>query len=184
MNPKEILEKSGFKCIKCNYYSPMGEGLLVNNNFVLCSVCNKFAPKNPEDFKQYINEKINWQLLETFRRFQSDNDNLKKGMIETAKKGKIVSRPAFGYKMQDGELVPAENSDEVREIFQEFLNNQSLNQIARNHNMSVNGIKKILKNFTYIGKVKFDNQILQGRHKAIISAELFNSVQKKFEKKE
>jgi hypothetical protein len=57
----------------------------------------------------------------------------------------------------------------------------SLNKIAQLHNMSVNGIKKILKNFTYIGKIKFDNQILQGNHPAIIPTELFNDVQRKFE---
>ena len=43
------------------------------------------------------------------------------------------------------------------------------------------GIKKILRNFTYIGKVKFSGQILQGKHEAIISPELFNKVQNKLE---
>jgi len=78
-------------------------------------------------------------------------------------------------------IIPAENADEVRQIFEAFLEGSSMNAIARLHKMSVNGIKKILKNFTYIGKVKFDNQILQGKHQPIISTELFNSVQERFE---
>jgi len=180
---KQLLEKAGFRCKKCSYYSPLGEGLVVRYDAVLCSVCNTFAPAQEDDFNDYIDEKLDWQQLETFRKYRSDNNNLKKGMMASAKKGKIVSRPPFGYKMQDGNLMPAENFDEVREIFEEFSRGESLNQISRNHKISVNGIKKILKNFTYIGKVKFDNQIIQGSHQPIISAELFNRVQQKFENK-
>ena len=58
-----------------------------------------------------------------------------------------------------------------------------MNQISKQYGLSVNGIKKILKNFTYIGKVKFNSQISQGSHKPLISAELFNRVQQKFEDK-
>jgi dTDP-4-amino-4,6-dideoxygalactose transaminase len=54
--------------------------------------------------------------------------------------------------------------------------------LAKKHNFSVNGLKKILRNFTYIGKVKFDGQIHQGKHQAIISSMLFNKVQDKLDK--
>ena len=46
----------------------------------------------------------------------------------------------------------------------------------------MNGIKKILKNFSYLGKVKFAGNILAGKHTALISSELFNRVQSRFEK--
>ena len=180
---QELLKKAGFKCKKCNFYSPLSKGLEVNSNAleVLCSICNSFAPKDKSQFKDYLSEKVDWRSLESFRKHKPSS-SLKQGMINTAKKGKIVSRPAFGYEIQNKKLIPAQNFDEVREIFEEFLRGQSLNGLARSHNLSVNGIKKILKNFTYIGKVKFDNKILQGIHKPIISTELFNSVQNKFEK--
>ena len=184
---KELMKRLGFKCQKCGYYDPLGKKLRISKEHktVLCSVCNVFTPSDIEDFEAYLQEKIDSNLLETFRRFakESKENNLKKGMIDAAKKGKIVSRPAFGYKMEQGKLVPADNADEVREIFEEFADDNSLNQIARNHNMSVNGIKKILRNFTYVGKVKFDNKILQGNHQPIITSELFNRVQQKIEKK-
>lgn len=170
------------KCEKCNYEDLLGKDLKIRGNIKLCLVCNKFAPADIKSIREYVSEKVDWHALEGFRKFARSKDDLKKGiMMAAAKKGNIVSRPAFGYKMENGELVPAENSDEVREIFEEFLDNQSLNAISRTHNMSVNGIKKILKNFTYIGKVKFDNQILKGRHQPIIDAELFNKVQTRFE---
>lgn len=184
LKKKEIFEKSGFRCEKCGYYSPLGKGLEVSKigNKVLCNICNTFAPQNNENLEKYINEKIDWQILETFRKNFTDAGN-KKGMIFKAKQGKVMSRPAFGYKMQGGMLIPAENSDEVREIFEAFANNISMNQIAKQHNLSVNGIKKILKNFTYVGKVKFNGEIMQGKHQPIISSELFNRVQQKFEGK-
>ena len=67
-------------------------------------------------------------------------------------------------------------------MFQDFLqNNISLNQLANKYGFSVNGVKKILKNFTYLGKIKFDNQIHEGQHEAIISSTDFNHVQDKLD---
>lgn len=107
----------------------------------------------------------------------------KKGMIEKAVKGKVMSRAPFGYILNGGALVPAENFKEVEEIFEEFLSPDfSLRQIANKHKLSVNGLKKILKNFTYIGKTKFNGQIFPGLHKPIISSTLFNHVQDKLER--
>ncbi len=107
----------------------------------------------------------------------------KQGMIKKATQGNLMSRAPFGYKIQEGKLIPAENYKEIEEIFNEFLNEDtSLRKLAEKHNLSVNGLKKILKNFTYIGKIKFNNQIYEGSHKPIISTTLFNHVQNKIEK--
>ena len=107
----------------------------------------------------------------------------KQGMVNKASKGNLMSRPAFGYKLENNKLIPAQNSEEVREIFEEFLNEKiSLSQLARKHNLSVNGLKKVLTNFTYIGKIKFNNQVHDGNHEPIISSTLFNHVQNKMEK--
>ena len=107
----------------------------------------------------------------------------KQGMINKASKGNLMSRPAFGYKIEKNKLIPAQNSEEVREIFEEFLNeNINLSQLSKKHNFSVNGLKKVLTNFTYIGKIKFNNQIHEGNHEPIISSTLFNHVQNKLEK--
>ena len=107
----------------------------------------------------------------------------KQGMINKAAKGNLMSRPAFGYRIENNKLIPSQNSEEVREIFEEFLNEKiSLSQLARKHNLSVNGLKKILTNFTYIGKIKFNNEVHDGNHEPIISSTLFNHVQNKLGK--
>ena len=129
-------------------------------------------------------EKIDGGVLETFRKyFIPAGEKQKQGMIKKAIQGNLMSRAPFGYKIQDGKLIHAENSREIEEIFEEFLNkNLSLRKIAEKHKLSVNGLKKVLKNFTYIGKIKFNNQIYEGWHQPIISTTLFNHVQNKIEK--
>lgn len=125
----------------------------------------------------------NETLRSEIERMKAIKGNQKQGMMEKAIKGNLMSRAPFGYKIQDGKLLPAENYKEVEEIFEEFLNEKvSLRKISQKHKLSVNGLKKILKNFTYIGKIKFNNQIFEGRHQPLMSSTLFNHVQNKIEK--
>ncbi len=127
--------------------------------------------------------KENEELKKEIEKLKSLKLNQKEGMIKKASQGNLMSRAPFGYKILDGKLIPAENFREIEEIFEEFLNNQiSLRQLAEKHNLSVNGLKKILKNFTYIGKIKFNNQIHEGTHQPIVSSTLFNHVQNKLER--
>jgi len=128
-------------------------------------------------------EQLKKEVASLRQKLNEKAENQKKGMIEKASKGGIMSRAPFGYLMENKKLIPAPNFAEIEEIFQEFLTGDiSLTQLAGKHNLSVNGLKKILKNFTYIGKVKFNNQIHQGNHEPIISTTLFNHVQNKLER--
>ena len=103
-------------------------------------------------------------------------------MERAVRTGRIVSRAPFGYRFHGKNLVPADNFREVEEIFENFLNEKiSLRQLSKKHKLSVNGLKKILTNFTYIGKVKFNKSLFQGEHQQIISSTLFNHVQDKLE---
>lgn len=162
------------KCEKCGYESE--ENKKISNHY-LCSVCSKFAPENLEP---YLQEKINGQQLESFRKYDARNIL---GMKSKAEEGKIMSRAPLGYKIINKEIaVDEEKRLIVEQIFRKFLEQEiSLNQLAKDFNFSVNGIKKVLKNFTYIGKIKFKGQILQGKHPGIVPNELFNKVQNKLE---
>lgn len=152
-------------------------------NLFLCDVCYHFSPNKEEDYKRYINEKIDGKILETFRKYENVGQRQKKGMIKKASQGNLMSRIPFGYILENKKIIPAKNYKEIEEIFEEFLNEDiSLSQLARKHNLSINGLKKILRNFTYIGKIKFNNQIYDGTHQPIISSTLFNHVQNKLEK--
>ena len=127
-------------------------------------------------------KKENEHLKKEIERLKVLRENQKQGMIKKAQTGELMSRAAFGYKIEDKKLIPAQNFKEIEEIFEEFLNeNISLRQLAGKHNLSVNGLKKILKNFTYLGKIKFNNQIFEGTHQPLISSTLFNHVQNKLE---
>ena len=91
----------------------------------------------------------------------------KKGMIKKSAEGRHMSRAPLGYEwnLKDKMLVPSQSSREIQEIFEEFLQPDiNLSILASKHNLSVNGLKKVLKNFAYVGKVKFDGQIHEGKH--------------------
>lgn len=125
----------------------------------------------------------NESLRKEVEKLKINKENQKKGMISGASKGSLMSRAPFGYKIENKKLVPAENHLEIEEIFEEFLKeNISLSKLAKKHSLSVNGLKKILKNFTYIGKIKFNNQAYNASHQPLVSATLFNHVQNKLER--
>mgnify|MGYP001301362111 CR=1 FL=1 len=127
-------------------------------------------------------KKENDELKKEIERLKSVKFKQKSGMVKKAADGSLMSRAPFGYGIKEGKLIPAQNRIEIEEIFEEFLrDNISLTQLSKKHNLSVNGLKKILKNFTYIGKIKFNNQVYEGNHEPIISTTLFNHVQNKIE---
>lgn len=104
----------------------------------------------------------------------------KQGMIKKVLTGNHVSRAPFGYKLVNKELIPDENFREVEKIFEEFLQEGiTLSNLSKKYKFSVNGLKKILRNFVYIGKVKFNGELYQGNHQPIVSPYLFNKVQDK-----
>ncbi len=128
-------------------------------------------------------KKENAELKKEIERLKSLKANQKSSMIKKASQGNLMSRAPFGYNIIGGKLIPVENFREVEEIFEEFLNTDiSLRRLAEKRNLSVNGLKKILTNFTYLGKIKFNNQIHEGTHQPIISSTLFNHVQNKLER--
>ena len=128
-------------------------------------------------------KKENKELRQELERLKNFKENQKKGMVNKARKGHLVSRAPLGYKVVDKKLVPTENHREIEEIFEEFLEKKmSLTKLSKKHNFSVNGLKKILTNFTYLGKIKFDGQTHKGHHQPLISFTLFNHVQNKLEK--
>lgn len=168
------------ECIKCGYIGDKNKKF----GLIFCNVCYKFCPNTPEGVDNYINEKIEGNSLNSFRKYSNiRGQEQKHGMISKASQGKIMSRAPFGYEIKNGSLIPAQNSNEINEIFDEFLQKESsLHSLAEKHHLSVNGLKKILSNFAYIGKIKFNNQIYEGNQPPIISPICFNKVQDKLEK--
>ncbi len=193
----EVLSRDKFRCRKCGFFGRDEEleihhiKMRVNggnddlsNLITLCSICHHFAPDDEKEFELYLNEKVDGNLLDTFRKSKKSISKVtKKGQDKKARDGSHVSRAPWGYKLEGKKLISSENSFQVQEVFQDFLNqNISLTQLGKKYGFSVNGLKKILTNQTYLGKVKFDGQTHQGIHQALISSTLFNHVQNKLEK--
>jgi site-specific DNA recombinase len=129
--------------------------------------------------------KLMFHIISAFAEFERNvtGERTKFSMDKKAKDGNLVSRAPLGYKIVDKKLIPKEDSFIVQEIYQDFLNLEiSLTKLAKKNNLSVNGLKKILTNQTYLGKIKFDGQTYQGSHNPLVSSTLFNHVQNKLEK--
>ncbi len=196
----EILTRDNFSCQKCNFKDETSESLELHhikpkvsgglnefhNLITLCSICHNYAPASEKDFILYINKKIDGNILNTFRHsLYSISKKTKQGMIKQFIQGKHLTKAPKGYKIVDKELVLDENAETIPKIFQEFLDtNISLTQLAKKNNMTTLGIKKLLQNTTYLGRVKFASQESNGKHKPLISVTLFNNIQNKLKQKQ
>lgn len=134
-----------------------------------------------------------------------------RGMSEKAMKGGYQSRPPLGYRIEHKGCPPVivpEEAEIVKYIFDKYVNEHAgIFDIARNVNalgaktshgksFERRSIEYILKNPTYCGMIRWnmtDNTtkeiknksewiIAEGTHPAIISKEVFQAAQKRFEK--
>ncbi len=109
-------------------------------------------------------------LIEAMDEYYSINlaEEVKRGMTEAARRGKLQATASFGYKLADGALVP--DPDEaalVKEIFRRFIGGDGLYPIARQLNslgaLTHRGnqfenrtVEYILRNPVYIGKLRWN----------------------------
>jgi|SRR3989338_4719336 len=127
--------------------------------------------------------KLMFHIISAFAEFERNiiGERTTFGMERKSKEGGAITKPPLGYKMVDKKLiVDPEKAPHVKAIFDEFLNSDiSLNQLAHKHNLTVNGLKKVLSNRAYLGEVKFAGKEHHGIHEALFKEELFNQVQHK-----
>ncbi|HTY43866.1 MAG TPA: recombinase family protein [Patescibacteria group bacterium] len=127
--------------------------------------------------------KLMFQIIGAFAEFERNiiGDRTKFGMERKAKEGGFITKAPKGYKLLNKQLVIDENeSQKVRGIFDEFLNSDiSMTQLAKKYSLTTSGMKKLLSNSTYIGKVKFANKESEGQHKPILERDIFLKVQDK-----
>lgn len=133
---------------------------------------------------------------------------VKRGMLERASRGEIVTPPSFGYVVENSSYVPhPEEASVIRRIFDSYLAGNGLRTIARS--LGAEGIRTkrgnlpdnrfieyILRNPVYIGKIRWskdgraaskrdyynDNiMIVDGKHPPLIDAETWDAVQAKLD---
>ena len=117
-------------CIKCGYQDIKEVKI---NNHPFCSICSNFIPKNNINFEKYISEKIDWEVLDTFRKYNnSRGENQRRGMLKSVTMGRPVSRAPFGYSILNNELKINEDAATVNLIFRSYMDNEiSLNSISK-----------------------------------------------------
>lgn len=127
--------------------------------------------------------KLMFHIISAFAEFERNiiGDRTKFGMERKAKEGGFITKAPRGYQLLNKQLIIDEQeSKTVKQLFEEFLNtNISLTQLAKKNNLTTSGLIKLLKNTTYLGKVKFANQESDGQHEPIIDQQLFEQVQRK-----
>jgi site-specific DNA recombinase len=127
--------------------------------------------------------KLMFQIIGAFAEFERNiiGDRTKFGMERKAKEGGFITKAPKGYKLLNKQLlVDNDESAKVKAIFEEFLNsNISLTQLAKKYGFTTSGVIKLLKNTTYLGKVKFANHESDGQHEPIIDKQLFDKIQEK-----
>src|SRR3990167_5801721 len=102
-----ILKKDNYTCQKCSFHEEKGKELEIHhiipkiyggkdqleNIITLCSICHHFAPDHNEEFKKYINEKINGKILNSFRESKkSISQKTTFGMERKSKEGGAITK--------------------------------------------------------------------------------------------
>lgn len=136
------------------------------------------------------------------------SEEVKRGMLEKASRGEIVTPPSFGYTVENGTYVPhPEEAPIVRRIFESYLAGSGCRTLAaalgaegvrtkRGNPPDNRFVEYILRNPVYIGKIRWskggrnstnryradtsDNVlIIDGKHEPLIDMETWNAVQEK-----
>lgn len=94
--------------------------------------------------------------------------------------GESLSRAPLGYVYENKKLIPdPENADKIQEIFEMCAEGISYKSICSKFNLTPSSFYSLIKNPVYLGKVKYKNQLYSGKHKPLISEELFNKANNK-----
>ncbi|MCH5210829.1 MAG: recombinase family protein [Oscillospiraceae bacterium] len=145
-------------------------------------------------------------MIEAMDEYYSINlaEEVKRGMTEKAKRGGVLSIPAFGYRVENNEFVIIpEEAEVIRKVFNDYINGKgflsiakSLNAIGvrthRGNQIENRTIEYWLNNPVYIGKTRWNPNgklsknytadtaiISDGTHTPIIDMEIWEKVQEK-----
>lgn len=121
--------------------------------------------------------------------------NVNRGMRYNARNALYNGHKLLGYSVDEGKhyVEDEKTAPVVRRIFHEYADGKPIVKIAEDlaaqgirsvhgKKMTVNSLRHILKNRAYIGEYKYDDIIVPDGMPRLVSDELFDTVQKRFEK--
>ena len=162
-----------------------------------CSMMFSFLAAIAQDESRSISENVRWGFQERFKRGEYS----------------LGDRHVFGYDMVDGKLVPDQDADAVRLIYQLYLEGKSIAAIQRlltDHGvrskkgqpLSCSGIMYVLQNEIYKGdrllqkkpprnyltkrpdpSIPYKSYYLENDHEAIVDRETWDAVQEMIRQK-
>ena len=123
-------------------------------------------------------------ILSVFAQLERENirERTRMGMYERVKLGMWTGggNKPFGYDYDRNKniLVPNEHADDVRKIYDLYLQGYSTTQLANMFDVSTDKqITDILDRVTYLGKISYKGEIIEGQHEPIIDEDTWNRVQ-------
>ena len=123
-------------------------------------------------------------ILSVFAQLERENirERTRMGMYERVKSGLWMGGDGipFGYDYDKklGILVPNEHAEDVREIFDLYIQGYSTTRLAKMFDVaSDRHITQILDRITYLGKILYNGEVFEGKHEAIIDAQTFEKAQ-------
>jgi len=91
--------------------------------------------------------------------------------------GEALNRAPMGYIYRNGKLVVnEEEAEKVKEIFNMWAAGIHYKEISKRFNLPISTLYEIIKNPTYIGKIRYRNHLFDGAHKGIVDEGLFKKV--------
>lgn len=159
-------------------------------------------PSNDSPFASLIERIIEW--MDEYYLINLAGE-VKRGMKEKASRGEPTGRCAFGYRVENKMLVPTDDAAIVRMIFEQYAAGKGVFSIVtglndsglkiRGRPFAKNSVQYLLKNPTYIGKMRWEeerhnkysradyfpilDELPNGKHEPIISRELWDAVQER-----
>jgi len=123
--------------------------------------------------------KLMFHIVGAFAEFERDiiRERIKTCMATKAKSGYAQYKPPFGYRFINKKLVVNEDEAEIiRDVFSAYLKGFSTAAISRQFNIPRSLVYRILTNETYLGRIKWNNEIYNGIHEPIIDEQTFKKV--------
>lgn len=161
------------------------EDVLTPNGVGFASVTENFDTETPLG-------KAMLGILAVFAQLEREQikERMNMGKEARAKKGLHIctSIVPAGYKAVDGRLeIDPYESAIIKRVFAEYASGRSMRDICKtinsdglyikNRPLERHGLRYLLKNATYTGKIRYRGKYMDGQHEPIIDADTFEKVQ-------